>query len=237
MRGLFVTGTDTGVGKTLVASALAAWCRRQGIDVGVMKPIATGERRTIASDARRLAQAAEVSDPWPLINPVCYRDPLAPAVAAQRAHRPVRLAAVVRAFRELSRRHDVMIVEGIGGLLVPLSRRTTVGEMIRLLDLPLLIVARRRLGTLNHTLLTVEHARRAGLAVAGVALNAADPPAADPGARLAERTNPDALRACLPVPLVGNLSRLDGRRSRHRLAAWVEQGMRAEFLRCLTSVK
>jgi len=237
VRGLFITGTDTGVGKTLVASALAAWCRLQGIDVGVMKPIATGARRTISSDARMLAQAAGVGDPWPLINPVCYRDPLAPSVAAQRAHRPVRLAAVVRAFQELSQRHELLVVEGIGGLLVPLSRRTTVVEVIRLLDLPLLIVARRRLGTLNHTLLTVEHARRAGLAVAGVVLNAADPPAADPDARLAERTNPDALRACLPVPLVGNLSRLDGRLSRQRLAGWVEQGMHADFLRRLTSVK
>lgn len=236
-RGLFITGTDTGVGKTLVASGLAAWCRLQGIEVGVMKPIATGERRRISSDASLLAQAAAVSDPWPLINPVCYRDPLAPYVAAQRAHRPVRLAAVVRAFRELSQRHEVLIVEGIGGLLVPLSRRTTVVEMIRLLDLPLLIVARRRLGTLNHTLLTVEHARRAGLKVAGVVLNAADPPAADPDARLAERTNPAALRAMLPVPLVGNLSRLDGRLSRQRLAAWVERGMHADFLRRLTSVK
>ena len=236
-RGLFVTGTDTGVGKTLVASGLAAWCRMQGVDVGVMKPIATGVTRGISSDARILAHAASVDDPWPLINPICYREPLAPYVAACRGHHPVRFPAIVRAFQELSQRHDFLLVEGIGGLLVPLSRRAPVVDVIRLLGLPALIVSRRRLGTLNHTLLTVEHARRAGLIVAGVALNAADPPAADRNTRLAERTNPAALQACLPVPLVGNLGRLasgeNGLPSPRRLAGWIEKGMSPGFLRWL----
>lgn len=237
IRGLFITGTDTGVGKTLVAASLAAWCRLQGVNVGVMKPIATGGERGIASDARILAHAAAVDDPWPLINPVCYREPLAPAVAARRAHQPVRFPTIVRAFRELSQRHDVLIVEGIGGLLVPLSRRTTVADLIRVLNLPILVVSRRRLGTLNHTFLTVEHATRAGLRVMGVVLNAADPPTSDPDARLAEQTNPAALQACLPVPLVGNLGRLapgeNGVPSPRRLAGWIEKGMSPGFLRWL----
>ena len=237
MRGLFITGTDTGVGKTLVAAGLAAWCRRQGVDVGVMKPIATGGERGISPDARLLAHAAAVDDPWSLINPVCYREPLAPAVAARRVHRPVRFPTIVRAFRELSQRHDVLIVEGIGGLLVPLSRRLTVADLIRLLNLPVLVVSRRRLGTLNHTLLTIEHAKRVGLKVVGVVLNAADPPTADPDVRLAEQTNAVALRACLPVPLLGNLARRpaegNGFLSPRRLAEWVAGGMEPAFLRWL----
>lgn len=253
VRGLFVTGTDTEVGKTVVAAGLAAWCRAKGMDVGVMKPIATGgirhgTRRWVSADATRLARAAGVTpapasasggpgDPWPLINPLCYQDPLAPYAAALRTHRPVKLDAVRQAFQTLLRRHQFVIVEGIGGLLVPLTRRHTVVDLIRLLDLPVLIVSRLRLGTLNHTLLTVEHASRAGLEVLGVVLNAAEPPADEPAARLAQRTNPSILKACLPVPLVGVLPHeaalADGGVDPRRLSGWVAEGMQPAFLRWL----
>jgi len=154
-RGIFVTGTDTGVGKTVVACALAAWGRRRGVDVGVMKPIATGGRwapadqRWVSDDARRLAQAAGSGDPWPLVNPVCCKEPLAPATAAQRARSPIRLDEVLRAFRSLQARHEWLIVEGIGGLLVPLTARATVADLARRLHLPVIVVARPGLGTLN----------------------------------------------------------------------------------------
>lgn len=208
-----MTGTDTGVGKTIVAAGIAAWCRAQGIDVGVMKPIATGgvllreqgRNRLVSSDARWLARAAGVEDPWSLINPICYHEPLAPYIASLRAHQPIDWAGMRHAFQVLLKRHDVVIVEGIGGLLVPLSRRRTVVDLIQMLELPVLVVARLRLGTLNHTLLTVEQATRARLKVVGVVLNAAEAPTADPDARLAERTNPSVLKACLPVPLLGVL--------------------------------
>jgi len=239
---LFITGTDTEVGKTVVAAGLAAWCRTQGIDVGVMKPIATGGRRHgangwVSADARRLAQAAGVADPWRLITPLCYEDPLAPYAAALRTRRPMKWQAVRHAFQALSRRHQFVIVEGIGGLLVPLTRRHTVVDLIRMLDLPVLIVSRLRLGTLNHTLLTVEHARRAGLDVRGVVLNAAEPPADEPAARLAERTNPPVLKACLSVPLVGRLPHdaalANGMADSRRLSRWVAQGLQPAFLRWL----
>ena len=216
--GLFVTGTDTGVGKTVVAAALAAFCRARGVDVGVMKPIATGARRAptdqhskrqpsrpISPDAAMLAWAAEVDDPWSWVNPVCYREPLAPAVAAWRSGRPIQWAQVGRAVAALRRRHRVLIVEGIGGLLVPLDRRRTVADLIRLVGLPVVVVARLRLGTLNHTLLTVRQAHAEGLRVLGVILNAVEPPARDADAKLAEHTNPHALRTCLTVPVLGVL--------------------------------
>lgn len=242
-RGLFVTGTDTGVGKTAVAAGLAAWCRARGIDVGVMKPIATGgiraarSGRWISSDARVLAEAAGVRDAWSLVNPVCYREPLAPYAAARRSHHPVDWRRIRRAFEALSARHEFMIVEGIGGLLVPLSPRRTVVDLIRLLDLPVLIVSRRRLGSLNHTLLTVQVARQERLRVVGVVLNAAEAPLADSGEALAERTNPEILGRCLPVPLLGNLphrqaiERADV--SASALAGWIERACDSSWLRQL----
>ncbi len=252
VKGLFITGTDTGVGKTLVAAGLAAWCHAHGIDVGVMKPIATGgvprrpgppsalagagRRGTgmISPDATLLARAAGVEDDHALINPVCYRDPLAPYAASLRAHRPVAWGRIARAFDALAGRHRVMIVEGIGGLSVPLSRRRTVVDLIQRLRLPVLVVARLRLGTLNHTLLTVEHARQRGLRVVGVLLNAAETPTSDPGARLAERTNPTVLQACLPVPVLGVLpyrrALAANRFSSATLVRWIAQGLKPRFL-------
>lgn len=241
-RGLFITGTDTGVGKTLVAAALAAWCRAHGVDVGVMKPIATGgvrlgrgSRTGMSSpDAAFLARAAGVEDGPALINPVCYRDPLAPYAASLRARQPIAWGRIARAFDALAGRHRVMIVEGIGGLSVPLSRRRTVVDLIQRLRLPVLVVARLRLGTLNHTLLTVEHARRGGLRVVGVLLNAAETPTSDPGARLAERTNPTVLQACLPVPVLGVLpyrrALAANRFSSATLVRWIAQGLDPRFL-------
>lgn len=241
--GLFVTGTDTGVGKTVVAAGLAAWCKAHGVDVGVMKPIATGgvrvphQRRLVSADALLLSKATQVNDPWSLINPVCYREPLAPYPASLRACRPIDFSGVMRAFRALTQRHRFLIVEGIGGLLVPLSRRRTVADLIRRLHLPLLIVSRLRLGTLNHTLLTVQQAKREALTVLGVVLNAADAPTSDSGARLAERTNPGVLEACLSVPLLGALpycSRFtDGLLAPRALIRWAAHALHPHFLEWL----
>ena len=243
-RGMFITGTDTGVGKTVVAAGLAAWCRAHGLDVGVMKPLATGcrpaarnGRLLLSDDARRLAEASGVEDDERVMNPIRYREPLAPDAAALRTGRPVEWSRMRRAFRMLSARHAFMIVEGIGGLLVPIDRRRTVIDLVQMSCLPLIIVARLRLGTLNHTLLTVQAALRQGVPVAGVILNAAEPPAIDAGARLAERTNPDVLRRHLSVPVLGVLPHEAAWR-RHRwssaaLAAWMEHGCDPVFLRWL----
>ena len=213
-RGIFVTGTDTGVGKTVVACAMAAWCRQQGIDVGVMKPVATGglssstggPARWVSDDAIRLAQAAGVPPDWSLINPVCFREPLAPWTAARRERTSVRMAPILSAFRALRARHDFLIVEGIGGLLVPLSARTTVADLAKRMGFPLLIVARPGLGTLNHTLLTIRCAQQYRLPILGVLFNEAERPPRDPMAQLAVRTNPDILERVSGVPVLGRVS-------------------------------
>ncbi|MBI3323500.1 MAG: adenosylmethionine--8-amino-7-oxononanoate transaminase [Candidatus Omnitrophica bacterium] len=218
--GLFVTGTDTGVGKTVVTAALARALRRRGVDVGVMKPVATGCRRrngTLHSgDAERLLRASGASDSLDLVCPYRFEPPVAPLVALRQAQgerksvrgelvepRTVSLDRIEEAFRELARRHEVVLVEGIGGLLVPLSGRHTVADLARRLGLPVLIVARAGLGTINHTLLTLETARSDGLEVAGVVLNGFSG-----RPTLAEKTNPAVIRRLGNVPLWGVVPRL-----------------------------
>lgn len=233
-RGIFVTGTDTGVGKTVVACALAAWARHHDLDVGVMKPVATGGR----ADAKRLVSAAGVADPWPLVNPVCFKEPLAPWTAAIRARAPIQLDPVLQAFRALSRRHRLLIVEGVGGLYVPLGPRATVADLAKQLGLPLLLVARPGLGTLNHTLLTLACARQYGLRVAGLVLNSASPLPKAPMARLAQQTNPDILKRMGHTALLGQLPFLPTLNGGTRKAAeeseilsrWLERHLDPDFL-------
>jgi len=209
-RAFLVTGTDTGIGKTLVSGGIAAALARRGVDVGVMKPFATGAKcragTLVSEDAEFLRRAAGVQDPLDLINPVCLKPPLAPSMAAQVAKKKIDLRSVWSAYRALRSRHSTIIVEGVGGLLVPLLTGFTVAQFARRLQLPLLIVTRPSLGTLNHTALTVHAARSFGLKVLGLVINHAQ---RSPRG-LAERLNPDALRKETRVPLLGEIPYLGG---------------------------
>lgn len=188
-RSLFITGTDTGVGKTWVAARLARTFRGAGVDVGVMKPVSAGGR----ADARTLRMAAGVSDdPLDLVNPVWYRQPAAPAAVLNGRTFP--MARALRAYRRLRSRHAVMVVEGIGGVLVPLDRRRTGLDLIRAFRLPALVVARAGLGTLNHTVLTVGALRRARVRLVGIVLNG-------PAPGFAGRTNPGLLTRVTGLPV------------------------------------
>ena len=243
-RGLFITGTDTGVGKTAVACALAAWCRRARMDVGVIKPVATGGRRlsgdggrrVVPDDARRLAHAAGSDDPWALVNPVCFEEPLAPWTAAMRQRTRVRLETAVGAFRRLADRHEYLIVEGVGGLLAPLTARASVADLAVRLGLPLLLVTRPGLGTLNHTRLSLEQMRRSGLPCQGLIINHAQPAPRRPMERVVQRTNRALLdrfatvRGELPFrPDLFRRGRADG-----RLADWIATHVEGRWLEQLT---
>jgi dethiobiotin synthetase len=202
---VFITGTDTGVGKTVIAAAIAGALRRQGVNVGVMKPFQTGVTKAAngwyAPDAEFLKAVAEVDDEMELICPVMLEPPLAPAIAAPLALRTVGIADVLPAFEELCRRHSFVIVEGAGGLAVPIDGFNTMRELAKALDLPILIVARPSLGTINHTHLTVEYAREAGLTVAGVVISNYPE---DPD--LAEQTSPTAIESLSRVPVLGTFA-------------------------------
>ncbi len=232
-RGLFITGTDTGIGKTWVAAGLAAWCRAQGIDAGVMKPFATGGKRLggqcFSEDALFLAKAAGANDSLSLINPSCFKEPLAPSVAAARARRAIDLGQVHRAYSALRECHDLMIVEGVGGLCVPLTARALLLDFAKHLGLAVVIVARPGLGTINHTLLTIEAARRAGLTIAGVIINHAAPMPRDPMARLAIRTNPAVIDRLGKIPIAGVLPYLE-KRSATTLNVWIARNLNERWL-------
>lgn len=219
LKGLFVTGTDTGVGKTLVSAALALFLRQRGIDVGVMKPAETGiaDPARPGPDAELLRWAAGSADAPDLVSPCRLRLPLAPAVAAEKEGRPVDFSGLVEAARTLSARHDYLLVEGAGGLMVPLAGGLLMADLARELAFPLLVVCRPGLGTINHTLLTVFAARSIGIPVAGLLINGMP---ADPGQ--AEAEAPHSLASFASADLLGVLSRVeerDERQKAERLAA------------------
>jgi dethiobiotin synthetase len=173
-RGIFITGTDTGVGKTIVAATLARLLRMNGVSVGVMKPVTSGcrtdEGGLISDDALLLTRAAGV-DYTEHVAPYCLREPLAPADAARRDGVRIDFSVIKAAYAELTRQFDYVIVEGAGGLMVPLAGGLLIADLARELELPLLVVARPGLGTINHTVLTCYAAQQLGLQVAGVIVN------------------------------------------------------------------
>jgi dethiobiotin synthetase len=176
MRGLLVIGTDTSVGKTEVSCALVANARAAGLDVVGMKPAQSGVVPGEPSDAERLRDASDRVEPLEAICPYSFTAPLAPAVAARVEGRPVSLEVIVAAAHALAARHAAVLVEGAGGLLVPLTDSETYADLAVALALPVLVVARAGLGTVNHTALTLEALRRRGLEVAAIVLNRASAP-------------------------------------------------------------
>jgi dethiobiotin synthetase len=207
--GLFITGTDTGVGKTLIAAALAGVLRARGIDVGVMKPVETGcpsrRGRLLPLDAMRLREASGSRDALRLINPYRFREPLAPMVAAEVSGRQIDIRTLRERFGRLADRHRVILVEGAGGLMVPITDTASFLDLAGLLRLPLLVVIGSRLGALNHARLTVEAALQVRLPVAGAILNHPNEDRSP-----ARRTNLSALRRILSVPVVAEIPHFTG---------------------------
>ncbi|MCC6580930.1 MAG: dethiobiotin synthase [Phycisphaeraceae bacterium] len=180
--GLFITATDTGVGKTVTTCAIAMSLRRHGLRVGVLKPFATGCRREreglVSPDAEALAHFSDCRQPLEIINPVRFAAPLAPAVAAEKSGQALAWDGIDHSLRLIRQSSDVVLVEGVGGAMVPLDGRdpkVTVLDLARRLGYPVLVVARAGLGTLNHTAMTIRLLRDAGCRVAGVAINGYEP--------------------------------------------------------------
>ena len=169
--GVFVTGTDTGVGKTVVACALVRALRARGIDAGAMKPIETGVGPGGPADAIALRAAAGERDPLADVCPQRFALAAAPEVAARADGRAVDLAAIDAAWLRLCARREFLVVEGAGGLLVPIAAQFSMADFAARLALPVLVVARAALGTINHTRLTLAAARARGLRVAGVVIS------------------------------------------------------------------
>ena len=175
MQGYFITGTDTNVGKTLVTACLSTLFKSRGEDVGVMKPIETGVdpecSSSVNSDAKFLIEVTGVQDALEDVCPYRLKAPASPYQAARIEGKELDPEKLLERFRALQSKHSMMLVEGIGGLLVPITQRYNVTDLALQMNLPLIIVSRIQIGTLNHTLLTINAARQHGLKVAGVILN------------------------------------------------------------------
>lgn len=205
VRGVFVTGTDTDVGKTVIAAGLTAALRAQGVAATYFKPVQSGcpeeNGQLMASDARLAQTMAGLAEPLAILTPVTLKLPLAPAVAAAQAGVSIDLEVIARAYRELAARYDFLVVEGAGGLYVPLvDNEFLVLDLARWLHLPVLVVARPGLGTINHTVMTVKTVEQAGLPVVGVIINQyPEQP------NLAARTNPEIIAAISKRPVLGKV--------------------------------
>ena len=203
-NGFFVTGTDTGVGKTLVACSLLRAFANRGLKVVGMKPVASGAVSRggclVHDDVEQLLAAGNVAAPREHLNPYCFEPPIAPHLAAAAAGMRIDLDRIDECLNALAARADVVIVEGIGGFRVPLGPAFDTAELAARLALPLVLVVGLRLGCLNHALLTVEAIARRGLRLAGWVANHVDPRMA------AAEENVRALRVLVSAPLLARIA-------------------------------
>ena len=207
-RGIFITGTDTGVGKSVVAASLARALRLRGVNVGVMKPVTSGcidrNGELVSEDAELLAWAAGV-DLDDDVAPYCLREPIVPVDSAARDGVKISFTKIEECFKRLSAKYEYVIVEGAGGLMVPLNGGLLIADLAKQLDLPLLVVARPDLGTINHSVLTCFAAGQMGLEVKGVIVNRFP---ANPG--LAEKGASHQIGSLCGAPILGIWNDLHG---------------------------
>lgn len=207
MAGLFITATDTEVGKTVVTGAIAAAIKARGCELMVMKPLASGgvadrAGQLVAEDATFLMRAAGIAEEQrQRVNPVCLAPSLTPAVAAVESGVSIDIGGVIAACRQTLQTHALTLIEGVGGITAPLWKDYLVADMIAELKLPALIVARRNLGTINHTVLTAAYARQRGIKIAGIVINGWDEAAAG----VLERSNAEYIARLTGLPIFGKL--------------------------------
>lgn len=204
--GCFVTGTDTEIGKTVVAAGLIRALVTRGLRVAAMKPVASGSEPAAGllrnADAECLIQAANVIAEYRLVNPYVFEAPIAPHLAAADAGTPIDLTHIVQCHTRLQAQADCVVVEGVGGWFVPLNEREEVAQLAESLDLPVILVVGMRLGCINHALLTARAIAESGLTLAGWVANR-------PGAEMDRfDDNLAALRTRIPAPCLGAVPHL-----------------------------
>ncbi|MBA4390273.1 MAG: dethiobiotin synthase [Syntrophus sp. (in: bacteria)] len=222
VKTIFITGTDTGVGKTAISAGLCAFLSlRKGLDVGVMKPFESGlpkERKSeLSCDAEFLKEASGSHDDLKEISPYTFEAPLAPETAARQEKIIIDMDMVNGTYESLLERHDVLVVEGAGGVFVPIKKGFFFADLMKAWNIPVIIVSRLGLGTINHTLLTHAFLQSRGIKVIGVILNDMEGVS-----DLAAETNPEMLREYLDAPVLGifphTKALLDGTMNRESLA-------------------
>jgi dethiobiotin synthetase len=205
MKGLFVTGTDTDVGKTIITSGIAAVLKEKQVDIGVYKPLLSGvSREHPESDTSLLKEGSQTPLTYEEITPFEFKEPLAPYVAGKLEGRSIYLKDVLNHWNQIKEKHQYFLVEGAGGISVPLGLDFLVSDLIAALDLPTIIVARPNLGTINHTFLTVKYTQSIGIKIAGIIINGKKS-----DFDLAEQTNPNVIEKQCGVPILGITPRLE----------------------------
>jgi len=227
MAGLFVAGTDTNVGKTLVTAGIAAYLRSRGVDAGVMKPVESGGLSgSASSDSVFLKKISQSSDDLDLINTYAFEPPLAPGVAARLEGVEISFDRIIESFRRLELLHQTVLVEGAGGLRVPLGPRRSVVDLIAALEIPVLLVARLGLGTINHTLLSLDYLAARGIPVVGVVFSSTE---AKPD--LSAKFNVETLAEWSDTPVWGVLGHLRKPRDRQEILGKIRVGIGAALER------
>jgi dethiobiotin synthetase len=204
-KGYFITGTDTEIGKTLVTGLLGRYFQLQGMSVGAFKPIASGGEEKdgvlCSEDALFLKSFLKLAEPLELINPLCLQKPLAPKVAAEQDNHQIKLEKYINAFHAYQEKVDVLLVEGVGGVMVPIKKDYLVADMIKEVGLPVIIVTRPNLGTINHTILTTSYLQQEDIPIAGIVINYSK----QQEKGLAEKTNPQEIKRLSGVPIIGEV--------------------------------
>ena len=202
-KGIFITGIDTGVGKTFVAVGLINALKEKGFNVCPMKPVETGCRtkkgKLIPEDTMSLIKASGIKEAIDVINPYRFKHPLAPSVAAELERKSIKKEKIFSAYNYLSKKYDITIVEGAGGIMAPLYKKYLFLDFISDINLPIIIVSRPGLVTINHTLLTISAAKGRGVNILGVVINYA----AKTKTGIAEKTNPEIIKRLGGVPVIG----------------------------------
>lgn len=205
MKSIFITGTDTGVGKTFVTAGIAASLLKRNITVGIMKPVASGaiieHNRLVSKDAAFYKQIFNLKDDNDLINPYCFEAQLSPGVAARQNGVTVDFEIIKEKYYKLAKQYDILLVEGAGGLLSPLTEKfATNADLAEALGVPIIIVSRPTLGTINHSILTIEYAQKIKkIPVFGIIFNYEN----KGDNEIAEKTNPEVIKEMSSVKILG----------------------------------
>ena len=228
MKAYFITGTDTGVGKTSITIGLAGAMRKIGIDAGVMKPIATGYPNKTgfkSSDVAKLVEASSINDPENLINPVFLPLPTSPYDATKILELSVDMPLIFEQFKKLLALHEILLVEGIGGIMTPITKNFFVADMIKGMGIDAIIVTRATIGTLNHTVMTCKMCDDYGIKIRGLVINNFDEKGTP-----AEKNSPSTLYELTSIPILGTIPFIKDLNNTEKLIEYVEKNIDVKSL-------
>lgn len=206
MNSFFITGTDTDVGKTYITAGLAVTLRKMGVDVGVMKPFAAGiaqKKGFQSEDVEILSKAAQVNDPENLVNPQFFPIPASPYTAWKTLKMKPKTLTILSSFKKLSKLHKMILVEGMGGVMTPITNDYYVANLIKDMKIPVVIVTRTKIGTVNHTIMTVKMCEKYKIPITGIIINDFD----SNGYKTKELTRD--LKNLLKIPILGSIPFID----------------------------